>query len=126
MEQKKSIWDECTNLYSLQKTLRFELVPVGRTREHINQKRLIEEDEELAKKFNDAKRIMDDYYKFFIEDRLKEVRIDKVDIEEFAKIYKRLKENRGKDKKIRDEFSEIQEKIRNDIHKKVFENVSEE
>ena len=125
MEQKKSIWDECTNLYSLQKTLRFELVPVGRTREHINQKRLIEEDEELAKKFNDAKKIMDDYYKFFIEDRLKKVRIEEANLKEFEKIYRDLKKDRSKDKKKRDEFSKIQKKIRNDIHKKLFEDTPE-
>ncbi|MEM4390278.1 MAG: hypothetical protein QXX06_00280 [Candidatus Diapherotrites archaeon] len=29
------IWGDFTNQYSLQKTIRFELKPIGKTREHI-------------------------------------------------------------------------------------------
>lgn len=43
MIENKSIWDECTHLYNLSKTLRFELKPIGETLEHIKRNKLIEE-----------------------------------------------------------------------------------
>jgi CRISPR-associated protein Cpf1 len=54
MAKMKSIWDEFTNMYSLSKTLRFELKPIGKTLEHIKQKGLIEEDKEREKDFNEG------------------------------------------------------------------------
>jgi len=41
MTAKQSIWDDFTNIYSIEKTLRFELKPVGKTLEHIHKEGLI-------------------------------------------------------------------------------------
>ena len=49
---------EFTNLYSLSKTLRFELKPVGRTLEWINQKGLLNQDEILAEVYKIVKKII--------------------------------------------------------------------
>lgn len=69
MEQpKKSIWDEFTNLYSLQKTLRFELKPQGKTKELVrtlfinpeeHHHKLISDDLELSKNYKKVKKLID-------------------------------------------------------------------
>lgn len=42
---------ELTGLYSLSKTLRFELKPIGKTLEHIESKGLIAQDEQRAEEY---------------------------------------------------------------------------
>lgn len=56
---------EFINLYSLQKTLRFELKPVGKTIEHINNNELLQRDEHRAESYIKAKAIIDEYHKDF-------------------------------------------------------------
>ena len=52
-----------TKKYSLSKTLRFELKPVGKTLDHIREKGLLEQDEKRALKYKEAKKIIDEYHK---------------------------------------------------------------
>ena len=60
--QKACIWDKLTNQYNLSKTLRFELRPVGKTKENIKNKvnlaglNLIREDEARAKDYKKIKK----------------------------------------------------------------------
>lgn len=58
------------NGYSLSKTLRFELKPVGRTLEMINKNGLIASDQKRAQDYKTVKTILDNYNKFFIDDVL--------------------------------------------------------
>ena len=58
--------NELTGLYSLSKTLRFELKPVGKTLEHIESKGLIAQDEKRAEEYKKVKDIIDRYHKEFI------------------------------------------------------------
>lgn len=44
-----------TNLYSVSKTLRFELIPQGETRAHLND--LIAEDEQRAEDYKEVKKV---------------------------------------------------------------------
>lgn len=67
---KKSLFEEFTNQYSLSKTLRFELIPQGKTKEFIEKKGLLEQDEDRAKKYKNVKKIIDEYHKEFIEKSL--------------------------------------------------------
>jgi CRISPR-associated protein Cpf1 len=60
-----------TNLYSLSKTLRFELIPQGRTLEYIHEKGLIDQDKHRADSYKKLKKIIDEYHKVFIDDSLK-------------------------------------------------------
>ena len=55
--------NQLTGLYSLSKTLRFELKPVGKTLEHIESKGLIAQDEKRAEEYKKVKNIIDDYHK---------------------------------------------------------------
>lgn len=60
-----------TNLYPVSKTLRFELIPQGETRAHLND--LIAEDEQRAEDYKEVKKYIDRYHKWFIDDCLSKV-----------------------------------------------------
>lgn len=60
-------FSDFTKLYSVSKTLRFELIPQGRTLENINKSDIIADDEHRDKSFSLAKKIIDEYHKSFIE-----------------------------------------------------------
>lgn len=60
-------FNELTRLYSLSKTLRFELKPIGRTLEHIEKKELIAQDEQREEEYKKVKDIIDRYHKAFIK-----------------------------------------------------------
>lgn len=60
-------FSQFTNLYSLSKTLRFELKPQGKTLENIQKHGLLEQDEQRASSYKDVKKIIDRYHKKFIE-----------------------------------------------------------
>lgn len=57
-----------TNLYKVSKTLRFELKPVGNTKDRITE--FIERDEKRAEAYVIMKRIIDNYFKEHIEQKL--------------------------------------------------------
>ena len=59
-------FSDFTKLYSVSKTLRFELIPQGRTLENINKSDIIADDEHRDKSFSLAKKIIDEYHKCFI------------------------------------------------------------
>lgn len=58
--------DELTGLYNLSKTLRFELKPVGKTLEHIEEKGFLTQDKQRDKEYQLMKIIIDRYHKAFI------------------------------------------------------------
>lgn len=68
-------FEDLTNVYSLSKTLRFELKPMGKTLEFIERKGLIEQDERRAEDYKIMKDIIDRYHKNFINDTLGRLRL---------------------------------------------------
>ena len=84
----KSLYSDFTRRYSLQKTLRFELIPQGETLEHIQAKGLIEEDSIRADEYKKIKNIIDDYHKAFIEKALKHAVLSGV--EEYQELYLKI------------------------------------
>ena len=82
---------EFTNKYQVQKTLRFKLCPIGETLKHIEEKGLLEEDEKLAKEYKKAKRIIDEYHKHHINEKLKNFNFKEKDLNNFAEKYRDLK-----------------------------------
>ena len=60
-------FNDLTGLYSLSKTLRFELKPVGKTKENIETKGIITQDEKRAEEYKKVKDIIDRYHKSFID-----------------------------------------------------------
>lgn len=63
-------FSDFTGLFSLSKTLRFELKPVGKTLENIEKKGLLAEDEHRADSYKKVKKLIDEYHKNFIENAL--------------------------------------------------------
>lgn len=61
-------FDQFTKQFSLSKTLRFALEPVGKTREYIGE--FISADNKVADDYEAAKLIIDDYHRYFIEEVL--------------------------------------------------------
>ena len=69
--KQNNLFKDFTKKYQLSKTLRFELIPIGETENHIKEKGLIQKDEERAQKYNKAKKLIDEVHKDFIEIALK-------------------------------------------------------
>ncbi len=97
-----------THQYPLQKTLRFELKPVGKTLENIEANGLIQEDEQRAEDYKRLKEIIDLYHKDFISEALSSVALE--GIEE----YERLFFDANRDEKP---FEKLQETMRKQIRK---------
>lgn len=118
----KEEFENFTNLYSLSKTLRFELKPVGKTAENIKTKGLLKEDEDRAKDYQVVKKIIDKYHKSFIEEAFESVlgvtkdnksfpKLWEKHIESFAKIYSKA----NKDDKDKTELEALSKLMRKQI-----------
>ena len=59
--------DSFINQYSLLKTLRFKLVPIGKTSENFISKKLLELDVRRAELYEKVKGYMDEYHRYFID-----------------------------------------------------------
>ena len=99
---------ELTGLYSLTKTIGVELIPVGKTQELIEAKKLIEQDDQRAEDYKIVKDIIDCYHKDFIDKCLNCVKIKKDDLEKYVS----LAENSNRDA---EDFDNIKTKMRNQI-----------
>lgn len=95
---------------SLSLTLRNELKPIGKTQENIEKNGILAEDHIRAEKREEMKKILDDYFRAFLERSLQELKIEWKDL--FA-----AREKSSKDKSSYDEFIRIQTEKR----KKIFQ-----
>ena len=59
------------NGYSVSKTLRFELKPMGKTLENISKGKFLESDKKKSEDYKEVKIIIDNYHRYFIDDVLK-------------------------------------------------------
>ncbi|MDR2234416.1 MAG: type V CRISPR-associated protein Cas12a/Cpf1 [Tannerella sp.] len=100
-----------TNLYSLSKTLRFELIPQGKTLTHIQEKGLLSQDERRADSYKKVKKIIDEYHKAFIKESLANCKLNEELLAEYLSLYN--VRQRGEDQKKK--FEEIQTKLRKEI-----------
>ncbi|QFJ54394.1 type V CRISPR-associated protein Cas12a/Cpf1 [Pseudobutyrivibrio xylanivorans] len=98
-----------TKLYPISKTIRNELIPVGKTLEHIRMNNILEADIQRKSDYERVKKLMDDYHKQLINESLQDVHLSYV--EEAADLYL----NASKDKDIVDKFSKCQDKLRKEI-----------
>lgn len=78
--------NELTALYPLSKTLRFELKPIGKTLDHIEQKGLIVQDEQRAEEYKQVKNIIDSYHKEFITMCLKGLKLNMIYLERYESL----------------------------------------
>ncbi|GBU20404.1 hypothetical protein R80B4_00281 [Fibrobacteres bacterium R8-0-B4] len=105
--------EEFVNQYSLSKTLRFELRPIGKTEEHIRAKGLLSQDELRAKEYKMVKEIMDRYHKQFIENSLEEFSFSDGLLNEYVNLAKIT----NKDDTQKKEFENTLKKLRKEIVK---------
>ena len=98
-----------TGLYPVSKTLRFELIPQGRTLEHIEKNGLLEQDEHRASSYILVKKIIDDYHKAFIANALRDFKL--YSLEDYYLYYNIQKRDDEQKKK----FEDIQSKLRKQI-----------
>lgn len=104
---KKTMTD-FTNLYSLSKTLRFELKPIGETKENIQKGKFLESDKKKSEDYKDVKKIIDNYHKYFIDDVLKSATFDWKNLEDAIREYNK---NKSDDSAIENEQKKLREEI---------------
>ena len=104
-----------TNLYSLSKTLRFELKPIGKTLQHIKSKEILTKDAERAISYKNMKETIDEFHKYFIELAMSKVKLTKLD--EFAVLYFETNVERKKEDSYKKDLSKVQESLRKEIVK---------
>lgn len=112
-KNKNCVWNEMSSQYSLSKTLRFELKPIGKTL--INIEKIIEEDKQRERDFQKVKIIMNKYYSYYISKLLNnKIKINKESLNEYKTLYFTLKKNRNSIDSEKD-LKEIQKKISKNI-----------
>lgn len=124
-QMSKSIFEKFTNRYSLRKTLRFELIPQGKTiqtfaawiKELENKtadegKNLLHQDILRAQRYEKVKKILDEYHKDFIEQAL--AILEKKGLKGLDE-YKRLYDIRKKEKKEAENFEKVKTALRKQI-----------
>ena len=82
-----NIFSDYTKCYQLSKTLRFSLIPQGKTLENIEKNGIITEDNERAEKYKKVKPVLDKYHRDFIENAMSDFKDD------WTQLYKLLAEN---------------------------------
>ena len=68
--------DQLTNQYSVSKTLRFKLIPIGETEKYFTERQCLERDENLSKSYESVKQIIKEYHRFYIDDCLATLNLD--------------------------------------------------
>lgn len=105
--------EQFTNRYPISKTLRFKLIPQGKTAENFDKKLLLEEDEQRAKAYSEVKKMIDRYHKKYIEDSLQVFELALLD--EYAALYYK----HGRELADTAEMNAISAKMRKQISKQL-------
>lgn len=112
-EKTSKSLSEFTNIYGLQKTLRFELVPVGKTAENLKNSNILSHDEERNGYYAEVKRVIDKQHRDLLERVLNSVPGDTFEWFKLAEIYTDLSKCSEKKRKrgIEDETRKIAARI---------------
>ncbi len=100
--------NELTEIYSLDKVLRFELKPIGKTLENIEKKGLIAQDEKRAEEYKEMKGIIDEYHKAFIKMCLEGLTLRMENLQEYVSLAESPNRNEA-------DFDKIKETLRKQI-----------
>lgn len=101
--------EQFINCYPLSKTLRFSLIPVGKTEDNFNKKLLLENDKQRAENYENVKSYIDRFHKEYIKSALANARIEKIN--EYAALY--WKSNKD------DSDAKAMELLEDDIRKQI-------
>ena len=114
MREKNSsekLADNFIGVYPVSKTLRFELIPQGKTLEYIARDGILDSDHHRAESYQKVKELIDRYHKAFIDEALQSLRLE--NLSEYKRLY-----SAKRDEKQDREFQEIQTSLRKQIAKK--------
>ncbi|HNN11491.1 MAG TPA: type V CRISPR-associated protein Cas12a/Cpf1 [Bacteroidia bacterium] len=100
------------NKYTLSKTLRFELKPIGKTLENIQTKGLLQQDAIRAKSYQEVKKLIDRYHQYFIELALDGLKLN--NLQDFQEQYLASPEEKKKE-----DFKKKFEKNQDDLRKEI-------
>lgn len=115
--------EQFTNLYPVSKTLRFELQPIGKTKENIERGGILQRDERRAQDYKKVKEFIDEYHKQFIKDRLWNFQLPLAceghhdSLEEYQELYGLSKRTESQEA----EFTEIKDNLRRILVKRLTE-----
>ena len=105
------LFKDFTNLYPVSKTLRFELIPEGETLYYLEKNGVLENDEKRNEDYKKLKKLMDEYYRAYIDEALSNVHLS--DLDRYAELYSIQNKS---DKEVA-EFKKIQQQMRKQIVK---------
>ena len=103
--------DSFINCYPVQKTLKFSLIPVGKTEENFENKELLLQDTDRAEEYKNVKKLIDRYHKHFIDSVLSAVILD--DVENYSKLYYKSEKSDTETK----DMKKLEDKMRDIISK---------
>ena len=109
--------EKFTNKFNLTKTIRMELVPVGKTEENINHFRLLENDKKRADSYQEVKNIIDDYHCSFIQDVLSNANFEWGPLYDEFDLYQ-SKNDKAEKAKIKPDLQKLQSLMRTKVVKK--------
>ena len=92
-------FDHFTNQYPISKTLRFALRPVGETQNNIKTHNILIEDKKLSEDYIVAKKIINQYHKYYIDDVFSSEMLvfDLEELEEYQTLYTSIKKSKKGD-----------------------------
>lgn len=106
-----------SGFYSLQKTLCFELKPIGRTLQNILESHLLDKDAHRADSYQIVKKIIDRYHKYYIDEILKlcSLKIESTSATDSLAEYYEFYHYNNKDEKRAPKLSKISAELRKSI-----------
>ena len=116
---------EFTHLYPVQKTLRFELKPIGETENNIesfknsNLLGVIDRDKKRAENYKIMKKLLDDYYREFIANVLNKKIFNTAELKDIFNIYKETKKKDNDDAKKKDIIKKELNTKQTELRKKI-------
>jgi CRISPR-associated protein Cpf1 len=108
---EKGLFKEFVSQYPVSKTLRFELIPQGKTKEFIEQKGLLKQDEDRAEKYKKVKKTIDEYHKDFIEKSLSGVALE--GLQDYMDLYSNPNKEDKDKKALEEEKKTLRKQISN-------------
>lgn len=103
-----------SNKYPITKTLRFELIPQGKTLDFIKKKGFLKNDEKRAESYQKMKKTIDKFHQDFIEKAMSNLKLPQ--LKEFEDLYNKPAEEKKTDK-YKKIFSKAQENLRKEVAK---------
>jgi CRISPR-associated protein Cpf1 len=114
-------FDDFQRLYSRSITLRFELIPQGKTLQHFEQSGILSQDDHRADSYKAVKKLIDEYHKIFISRALSgfSLKLDSTEAKDSLAEYFELYNTANKSESENKQFIKVQDNLRTQIVKRL-------